>query len=216
MKKSVVLAIFAHPDDEAFGAGGTLAKFTQTDDVYLICVTDGDNLEGGKKLGEIRQRELLNSAKILGIKKVFFLHYQDGSLNNNLYHEIAAKLQTYINKLKPQILLTFEIRGISGHLDHIAVSLITTYVFYKNKNIKELWYLIQIKQTTDKIKDYFIYFPPGLSKKDIDKTIDINKFIDIKIKAIKAHQSQAKDIENILKNLKDSPKEENFLVLKNK
>ncbi|MBP9816108.1 PIG-L family deacetylase [Candidatus Woesebacteria bacterium] len=37
-----IVAIFAHPDDEAFGPGGTLAKLSNEHDVYIICVTSGD------------------------------------------------------------------------------------------------------------------------------------------------------------------------------
>lgn len=77
MKRSVV-AVFAHPDDEAFGPGGTLAKFAKTSDVYLITVTGGEAGQNSlkkaeKKLSEIRKEELLNASKILGVKKSFFL-----------------------------------------------------------------------------------------------------------------------------------------------
>lgn len=63
-----IVAIFAHPDDEAFGPAGTLAKLSQTHDVYLICVTRG-NANGNASLGKIRTKELKQSANILGIKK---------------------------------------------------------------------------------------------------------------------------------------------------
>src|SRR6185436_20606573 len=102
--KSVV-AVFAHPDDEAFGSAGTLALLAKEREVYLICVTDGSaGMNSSKKtkaLAEIRQEELLNSAKVLGIKEVFFLDYKDGSLSNNLYHEIADKIQKILEEIKP-------------------------------------------------------------------------------------------------------------------
>ena len=95
-----IVGVFAHPDDEAFGPGGTLASFAKERDVYTICVTNGDagqNSSGKtKELAQIRRDELLASAEVLGIKKVFFLDYKDGTLCNNLYHEIAGKIQTIL------------------------------------------------------------------------------------------------------------------------
>ena len=72
-----IVGIFAHPDDEAFGPSGTLALLAKENDVYLICATNGDAASGkpDPKLAEIRQKELLASANVLGIKKVYFLDF---------------------------------------------------------------------------------------------------------------------------------------------
>src|SRR3990170_4631783 len=96
-KKPVVLSIFGHPDDESFGPGGTLHILSKTHDVFLVCVTDGHGQNIKKNLAQIRHQELLAAARILGIKEVFFLGYQDGSLCHNLYHEIASKIQKYVH-----------------------------------------------------------------------------------------------------------------------
>src|SRR3954469_17378891 len=94
-----LVAVFAHPDDEVFGPGGTLATFAKERPVYIICVTNGDSgmnsLEGeaGKRpLSEIRPEEMKASAQEIGVTDIFFLNYKDGSLSNNLYHEIADKI----------------------------------------------------------------------------------------------------------------------------
>src|SRR5688500_16556268 len=97
---SPLVCIFAHPDDEAFGPAGSIAKFASERDVYIICVTNGDADDGltGKKdyaetLGKIRRKELELSAEVLGVKKVFYLEFKDGTLSNNLYHQIADKIE---------------------------------------------------------------------------------------------------------------------------
>jgi len=214
-----VLGIFAHPDDEVFGPGGTLAKFAKEGrDVYLICVTDGDAGENGldkkeRALGEIRREELQESAEVLGIRKVFFLGYKDGSLSNNLYHEIADKIQKIVEEIKPEIIMTMEPRGVSGHLDHIAVSMITSFVFEKVKDASELWYYAMTEESRSVQDPYFIYFPPGYKKSEISKTVSIDEVFDQKVQAMHKHQSQKSDIDKILGKFLKLPKEENFIIL---
>ncbi len=213
-----VVAIFAHPDDEAFGAAGTLALLAKEREVFLICVTDGsEGMNSSKKtraLAEIRQEELLDSAKVLGIKQVFFLGFKDGSLSNNLYHKVAEKIQKILEKIKPEIVLTDELRGVSGHLDHIAVSFITTYVFKRLSFVSELWYYCVTEKRQQSVKDYFIYWPPGYKKEEISKVIDVSVVWEQKTEAMYQHESQRHDVERILKEYNGLPQEENFIVLK--
>jgi N-acetylglucosamine malate deacetylase 2 len=213
---SAVVCIFAHPDDEAFGPGGTIALLAEKNNVYLICITNGDAGKDSSKetrdLGEVRREELQRSAKILGIKKVILLSYKDGSLNNNLYHEIADKLVKYLSKLKPDTLLTFEPSGISGHIDHIAVSMITSFVFEKLTFVKKLMYYCISKESRALEDPYFIYFPPGYAKEEINETYEVSSVWDKKITSMMEHKTQKHDADRIISKLKKLPKEEYFLV----
>ncbi len=211
-----VLCVFAHPDDEAFGPSGTIAKLASEGDVYLICATDGDAAfgPGNGELAKLRREELLKSSKILGIKEVIFFDFADGSLCNGLYHKLEAKIMEVVNRVKPGILLTFDQGGVTGHIDHIVCSLVSSFIFEKEKSIKEIWYNTILKTTSDKFKDYFIYFPEGSNKEEVDLTIDTTNFMDKKIAAIKAHESQSKDGNGILEIIKSAPKEEYFIVRK--
>lgn len=211
--RPTVVAVFAHPDDEAFGPAGTLAKFANDHDVYLLCVTCGEAGENPKDLAKIRTNELLQSAKILGIKKVYFLDFVDGTLSNSLYHKLAQKIEEKLKLLTPETIMTFEPRGISGHIDHITVSMVTTYVFYKLPFIKTLLYHCITREIRNKIGEYFIYFPPGYRRSEIDKVVNIKDVWETKVKAMLAHQSQIADAKRILKMRRNLPKEEYFLVL---
>lgn len=219
-RNTALVAIFAHPDDEAFGPCGTLAIFAKTRDVYIICVTNGDaginSSSENKKLEEIRHEEMVKSTGCMGVKKVFFLGYNDGSLNNNLYHEIAGKIQKILKNLRPEILLTFEPRGVSGHIDHVAVSMVTSYVFEKLSFVKELWYYCHSEVVHALQQEYFIYFPPGYKKSDISKTLDISVVWDKKVEAMHHHLSQKHDIDRILAQYPKRPKTEDFIILKKK
>jgi LmbE family N-acetylglucosaminyl deacetylase len=209
--KSLV-CVFAHPDDEAFGPSGFIAKEALTRDVYIICVTNGDSY-GDTKLGKIRKEEIQTSANILGVKKVFFLGYKDGTLSNNLYHELAGKIEDVVKSLKPDTLLTYEPRGVSGHIDHIAVSLITTFVYQKLKFVNTLLYHCMPETQRKFVRGYFIYFPPGYKKEEIDRVEDVKEVWNKKIEAIKAHKSQDKDGKTILSFMHIIPKKEYFMVL---
>ncbi len=213
-----VLCIFAHPDDESFGPGGTIHLLTKTHEVYLICVTNGDageNSVSGSKLslGKIRQNELRKSSKFLGTKKVFFLNYADASLNNLQYHEIASKIQKIADELEPEILMTFEPLGVSGHIDHIAVSMITSYVFERSPYAKKLMQFCISKEQSSVFGEYFIYRPDGYEEKDIQETVDISSVRELKTKSMYMHASQSVDVERLVR-LYGNFTKEYFLVRK--
>lgn len=212
-----LVCIFAHPDDEAFGPGGTIAKFARTRDVCIICATKGEAGEhkgkkGKKGLGEIRAEELRRSAKILGVKKVFFLGFLDGTLSNNLYHDIARKAEKILRKLKPGTILTYEPRGISGHIDHITMSMVSSYLFERLPFIKKLLQFCVLDTPARRKRKYFIYLPPGYKKADVHFVSDVRGVWDTKIRAVMQHVSQLRDIKRIVKMYEKSPKVENFLV----
>jgi len=219
MKRPALVAIFAHPDDEAFGPAGTIKKYSETHDIYLICATRGEAGENhlGKKkksIAEIREEELKTSAKILGVKRVIFLDYIDGCLCNNQYHEIANKIRSITDQIKPEIFLTFEIRGVSGHLDHVAIAMITNYIFYKVQYVKKLMSYVILRETSDMLRDYFIHVPHGFRIERVDETVDISKHWNTKKRALLAHQSQKTDVSRTFKTMDKFPKVEYFLIHK--
>lgn len=212
-----IVCIIAHPDDEAFGPGGTIIKLVKENNVYIICATKGEagsvkKGPAGAALGKIREQELLNSAKILGVKKVFFLGFRDGELSNNLYQPLAKKIEKILRRLKSETIITYEPRGISGHIDHIMVSMVSSFVFQKLKFIKKIMYFCAPEKIIEMNRDYFIYVPPGYKEREIDLTVDVSKVWDQKIAAMFAHKSQIQDAMWILKFAEKFPKKEYFLI----
>ena len=130
-----LLAILAHPDDESLGIGGTLAKYAAEGvETYLICATRGergwngpaDKNPGLKVLGKIREEELMNAAQHLGLKEVIFLDYIDGDVDQVQPQKAIADITAVIRRIRPQVVVTFDLNGIYGHPDHIAVTQFTT------------------------------------------------------------------------------------------
>ncbi len=146
-----VLAVLAHPDDESFGLGGTLALYGRKGyDTYYVCATRGEagtvdeeHLRGFKDTAEMRTDELMRAAKILGLKDVFFLGYRDSGMPNTdpnkhpdaqINHsidEVAGKVVKYIRELKPDVVITFDPIGGYKHPDHIHIHNATVLAFEK-------------------------------------------------------------------------------------
>jgi len=147
--KKILLSVLAHPDDESFGMGGTLALYAEQGvEVHLVCATRGEAGEVGPEylknygsIGELREAELRCAAGHLGLFAVHFLDYRDsgmvGSEDNKhpdaLFQapllEVASKIADYIREIKPQVILTFDPIGGYRHPDHIAIHKATVEAF---------------------------------------------------------------------------------------
>jgi LmbE family N-acetylglucosaminyl deacetylase len=130
-----LLAVLAHPDDESLGNGGALARYANEGaEIYLLTATRGeqgwfgppDEYPGPAALGEIRERELLEAAEVLGIREVTFLDYRDGELGDADQAEATGKIIEHIRRIRPDVVLTFDPVGLYGHPDHIAICRLTT------------------------------------------------------------------------------------------
>lgn len=213
-----LLFIFAHPDDDAFGPSGSLAKLAKTHDVYFLCATKG---EGGENdlhnkttpLASLRSAEVIASCKAVGGKGVHFLGFIDGTLCNGLYHQIADAVQTYVDLYQPTILMSWEPRGITGHIDHIVMSMVTHFVYHRSPCVKKLMLFCKSEsQTRDFMNDYFIYRPPGYPRADIDEVIEVSGEWETKIKAMQCHKTQIGDMQKVLKRPPVMLMEECFLT----
>lgn len=149
--RKTILAVLAHPDDETFGLGGTLALYARRGyDTYYLCATrgeagsaDAEFMQGFKDTAEMRTDELMRAAKILGLKEVFFLGYRDSGMpgsednkdpNAQINHpveEVAGRVVKYIRELKPDVVVTFDPIGGYRHPDHIHIQRATTLAFEK-------------------------------------------------------------------------------------
>ena len=156
MTKQIILAVLAHPDDESFGMGGTLALYAQRGvDVHLICATRGEvgemeekYMQGFHSIAERRESELRCAAGILGLEGVYFLDYRDSGMPgspdnthpNALFAQpieaVAEKIVAYIRDLKPDVVITFDPIGGYRHPDHIAIHEATVLAF-ENANKAE-------------------------------------------------------------------------------
>lgn len=148
-EQRTMVFVGAHPDDETFGLGGTMAKYAaQGVKVYYACATRGEvgaadpeHLKGHDSPGDMRWSELECAARELGLAGVIHLGYRDsgmpGSADNqhpdSLFmaplEEVTGRVVKVIRDLHPQVVITFDPIGGYRHPDHIAIHQATVAAF---------------------------------------------------------------------------------------
>jgi LmbE family N-acetylglucosaminyl deacetylase len=146
---NTLLAVFAHPDDESFGPGGTLAKYAaEGAAVHLICATRGEagesdapNPDACEDLACQREQELRCATSILGLADVHLLDYRDSGMAGSPANQhpralaqadpdvVAGEVADLMRRLRPQAVITFDPFGGYGHPDHIAMHRATVAAF---------------------------------------------------------------------------------------
>lgn len=143
IRPPALLAVFAHPDDEVYRPGGTLALLARRGlRVHVLAATRGEAGSCGDpplcqadELAAVRERELRCACAALGIQPPRLLDYGDGTLADVNEEVAVTRVMAAVEEFSPQILLTWPPDGLSGHPDHVAVSRWTTLVFQR----AEVW-----------------------------------------------------------------------------
>ncbi len=161
-----LLGVFAHPDDETFGSGGTLARYVSEGvDITVVCATRGEVGEitlGSKAtpetLGAVREAEIRLALNVLGVQSLVILGYRDSGMMgsednknpsafiNAPISEVIERLVEIIRKCRPHVMVTMDPSGGYGHPDHIRVAELTTHAFkvagdpsFMSRCAEELW-----------------------------------------------------------------------------
>jgi LmbE family N-acetylglucosaminyl deacetylase len=187
---STVLVVLAHPDDESFPMGGTLAKYAaQGARVTLVCATRG---EAGipeltaEETAQVRSQELQAAAAALGLAGVRFLGYQDGQLAEADPQATVEQLVDILHAERPQAVITFGPDGISGHPDHLAIHRFTTAAFDRAGLQALLYYLAPSEATLQGcgvVPNRELAGGPAAA-------IDIADYLVTKVRAMQCHASQ--------------------------
>ena len=196
MKKAVdIMALSAHPDDAEFGVAGTVARWTREGRrvVYVIC-TNGDKGTTDrrltpKQLSEIRKREQQSAANVLGIQEVIFLDHSDQTLEDT--PEIRKQVVRLIRIYRPKILVTSDpYRRYLWHRDHRIIGQVAMdAVFPYARDHLAYPDLLEEGLEPHKVEEVLFW-----SAEDINFRSDITDTFDLKIKALRCHKSQIKEL----------------------
>ncbi len=180
-KQKTLVFVGAHPDDETFGIGTTLAQYAAAGvKVYYVCATrgeagstDAEQMQGYATIGDLRWAELKCAAQILGLAGVIHLGYRDsgmpGSEDNKhpealaaaLPEQVIGRVVKLIRELKPEVVITFDPIGGYRHPDHVAIHNATVKAFYAAGDPKQY---PEAGTAFQPQKLYFSVFPRRLLK----------------------------------------------------
>jgi LmbE family N-acetylglucosaminyl deacetylase len=195
----VVMSIHAHPDDQEFSIGGTLAKWAkQGCEIISVVITSGDSGSNDPSkdadykpiLAELREKEQLAANAVLGIKETIFLRHPDGELEPTI--SLRKELTRLIRKLKPDTVLTgnpeawFYGDEYLNHPDHRAAAEAACTATFPSAGSRLIFAdLLAEGYEPHEVKRLYIH---GTDK--ADTWVDITETLDVKIKALQQHVSQ--------------------------
>ncbi len=205
-RDKVIMAVFAHPDDE-ISVGPILTKYAREGaKVYLITATDGrygtgqTDLKPGEELVELRKKEINCAASNMGIEKPVWLGYHDqlklkeGYFGHVPYiQDLMRELDSLMTKLQPDVIITWGPDGGTNHMDHriVGASISQVYLSKKWEKTKGLYYVATPSSHLDDadkkllrgVDDSYLTMRISYSKEDRENTI----------KAMKCYKSQWSD-----------------------
>ncbi len=179
-KSKKILGVFPHPDDENM-IGHVLAKYARLGhDVHILIATDGKDgtrvttIPSGDSLGMLRQKETICACEKLGINPPVYLHIDrlDTKFGVRAYlngrKKFIEELKSYIEKLQPDVLITFGPDGEYGHSEHIVTGAVVTELL-----LREGW-----------VEKYPLYFPVDI-KEDVVEDGELgyvdNQYLNLRI-----------------------------------
>ena len=196
------MVVVAHADDAEYGCSGTVARWCRegVEVVYVIC-TDGSKGSSDpgmtpERLKEVRKAEQLAAGKVLGLKEVVFLGYEDSMLQPTL--ELRRDISRQIRRFRPDVLIaqspvrTLDGSGYIGHPDHLAAGEATlSAVFPAARDRMTFPELLKEGLEPHKVRELLL---PGRSDPDI--WVDVSDSVEVAIEALKQHVSQVGDGED--------------------
>ncbi len=191
------MVVFAHPDDAEFGCAATVAKWArQGTEVVYVLVTDGgkgtsDPNVTPRQISEIRLAEQRDAARVLGVREVVPLGFEDGVLQPTL--DLRRAIVAEIRRYKPDVVICqhpsrFWATGsiFANHPDHIACGEATLAAIYPSA--RDRWVfpdLLEQGLEPHKVKEAWVVTWEGA-----DHYEDVTETVDLKVEALLCHRSQ--------------------------
>ncbi|MDF9761980.1 bacillithiol biosynthesis deacetylase BshB2 [Peribacillus simplex] len=197
-----LLVVLAHPDDESFLCGGTIAKMSERGvHITLLCATKG---EMGRRMGnpilttrealpELRVEELKKACEELGISDLRFLHVRDKTIEFESFDLLAGRIVTVIREVQPNALVTFH-EKYGGHPDHCAIDRAAEFAFLKSGDpdfypdpafppfkVQSLYFVL-----------WHVFYDEWLKENGLSRITRVNiaGTLQKKIRALRYHRSQ--------------------------
>ena len=210
-KSAYAMVVTPHPDDAEYGIAGTVARWVKEgkDVVYVVC-TNGDKGTSDinmrpEVLAKIREKEQLDAANVLGVRDVIFLRHPDQGLEDT--YEFRKQLVRLIRMYRPDIVATTDpYLRYMWHRDHrIAGQVVLDAVFPFARDFLAYPDLMLDGLQPHKVKEVLLWSMLLFwDSQEINYRSDISDTLDLKIAALRCHESQvghlpSPDLENLLR-----------------
>jgi LmbE family N-acetylglucosaminyl deacetylase len=210
-------AVFAHPDDDTYGVGGTVGLHADAGiEVTAILATSGDagrildpSLATPQNLGLVREGEDRAAWGELGVKPAMhFLRHPDGGLQGVPRDELVGRIAELLATARPEVVVTFGPDGVTGHGDHIAVGEAATAGFHRARErspedgLARLLYVAIPQSRLDRLNALLRergiepldptqpFVPRGVPDETIAVMVDCSPVYQRKLEAVRQHRTQ--------------------------
>jgi LmbE family N-acetylglucosaminyl deacetylase len=202
-----VLVVAAHPDDPEFLAGGTVARLAKEGrEIAYLIVTNGNKGSGDRsitsqQLVPIREEEQRCAARVLGVRDVEFLGYEDGELEDtrNLRRDVTREIRRW----RPDLIITLNpsrtYNNFPGwHRDHRTTARVVLDCVYPLARDHLSFPELMPDYQPHKVREVYLiqWEHPRL-------VIDITDTLNMKLEAIRCHASQVADFEAFEARMRD-------------
>jgi LmbE family N-acetylglucosaminyl deacetylase len=213
-----VACVFAHPDDDTFGVGASLALHADEQiEITVILATSGEagriadaTLSTRETLASVREAEDVASWHALGLQPdLRFLRHPDGGLSRMPREQLVAEVRDLLQTAAPEVVVTFGPDGITGHDDHVAIGEVATEAFETARTrasgtaFSRLMHTAIPQGALDRLNELLRerglepmdptqpFMPRGVPDVAIGARVDVASAFERKIEALRCHKTQA-------------------------
>ena len=210
-----VACVFAHPDDDTYGVGGSLAIHAEDIALTVVLATSGDagriadpSLATREDLGRVRESEDEASWRALGLEPdLRVLRHPDGGLPA-LRDELVSEVRDVLRETEPELVVTFGPDGITGHEDHVTIGAAATDAFHAERErgtpgLARLLYVAiaagDLERLNELLRERGLepmdptqpFMPRGVPGETIGVRVDASNAFERKLEALRSHKTQA-------------------------
>lgn len=220
-----LMAITAHPDDEAGNFGGSLRLYHDRGvETCVLCLTPGQaatNRGGAKsdgELAEMRRREFAAACEILKVSRGIVLDFPDGQLHRQDVNRVVHDVARHIREFRPHVVLSFGPEGgLTAHTDHSMAGIFATLAFHwagRNSRYADQFgdglAAHQAQKLYYSTSDFVLPNHEAVVSPPETTVIDIGDLLETKIAAFRAHASQAPLLPRVEPFLRQKGQKEHF------
>ena len=229
-RSPVLLVVIAHPDDETFGTGSTIAHAAAHGARVVVCCATrgeaGEDTSGTtstpEELAIVREGELRAAAKVLGADDVVLLDFADSGMTGDMppkglaaveIEDVVASVAAVIRAMQPDVVVTFDTESVNDHRDHERIGHAATIAFTRAAPSSARLYhwtpaAADIRDWLAEMKaqgllEAYVDLELGRPEDEITTVVDVREVMETRRAAIAEHRTQLSPFTGVTAALED-------------